>query len=69
MGDSTQFHFKQHKQRPVVLKLHDMNANILLNGIKTALVLKRSCNVSREKSNELTDQEDMFYYIISANLM
>ena len=25
-------------------------------------LLKRSCNFSREKSNELTDQQDMFYY-------
>ena len=28
---------------------------------KTALTLKHSCNFSREKSNELTDQQDMFY--------
>ena len=29
---------------------------------KTTLALKRSCNFSREKSNELTDQQDMLYY-------
>ena len=30
---------------------------------KTALTLGRSCNFSREKSNELTDQQDMFFYV------
>ena len=31
---------------------------------KNVLVLKRSYNVFREKSNESTDQQDMFYYKI-----
>ena len=30
---------------------------------KTALALKRSCNFSREETNKLTDQQDIFYYI------
>ena len=30
---------------------------------KTALALKRLCNFSRDKSNQLTDQQDMFCYI------
>ena len=29
-------------------------------------MLKRSCIFSREKSNEFTDQQDMFYYKINA---
>ena len=29
---------------------------------KTALAVKRSCNFSREKSNELTGQQDRFHY-------
>ena len=31
--------------------------------VKTAFALKRSCNSSRAKSNELTDQQDMFFYM------
>ena len=33
---------------------------------KTSLALKRSCNFSHEKSNVLTDQQNMFYYIVEA---
>ena len=35
---------------------------------KTAPTLKCSCNFSHEKSNELTDQQEMFYYMVGTNI-
>ena len=51
----------------------DVFFDLRLNKCKIAVnemaeSLKRSCNFSSEKSNELTDQQDMFYNMIMSRV-
>ena len=54
--------------RVTVITLISLSSLLIFFRWKTELALKRQCNFSHEKSNELTDQQDMFYYNIATKI-